>query len=88
MEKRVFHPGDLVQHFKREGLTEEEKRTNRYLYRVIGTAIHSETREPLMIYEALYGDFGLYARPEAMFCSEVDHRKYPDVKQKYRFEKV
>ena len=88
MEKRVFHPGDLVQHFKREGLTEEEKRTNRYLYRVIGTAIHSETREPLMIYEALYGDFGLYARPKAMFCSEVDHRKYPDVKQKYRFEKV
>lgn len=88
MEKRVFHPGDLVQHFKREGLTEEEKRTNRYLYRVIGTAIHSETREPLMIYEALYGDFGLYARPETMFLSEVDHRKYPDVKQKYRFEKV
>ncbi|MDO5597111.1 MAG: DUF1653 domain-containing protein [Acidaminococcus sp.] len=88
MEKRVFHPGDLVQHFKREGLTEEEKRTNRYLYRIIGTAIHSETREPLMIYEALYGDFRLYARPEAMFLSEVDHRKYPDVKQKYRFEKV
>lgn len=88
MEERVFHPGDLVQHFKREGLTEEEKRTNRYLYRIIGTAIHSETREPLMIYEALYGDFRLYARPEAMFLSEVDHRKYPDVKQKYRFEKV
>ena len=59
MEDRIFHPGDIVRHFKRELLTKEEKRTNRYLYRIIGTAIHSETREPLMIYEALYGDFGL-----------------------------
>ena len=87
MEERIFHPGDIVRHFKRELLTKEEKKTNRYLYRIIGTAIHSETREPLMIYEALYGDFGLYARPKAMFLSEVDHQKYPQVKQKYRFEK-
>lgn len=87
MEDRIFHPGDIVHHFKRELLSKEEKRTNRYLYRIVGTAIHSETREPLMIYEALYGDFGLYARPKAMFLSEVDHQKYPQVKQKYRFEK-
>lgn len=88
MENRIFHPDDIVRHFKRERLTEGEKRTNRYLYQIVGPAVHSETREPLMVYQALYGDFGLYVRPYAMFCSEVDHKKYPDVKQKYRFEKV
>ena len=36
MENRIFHPGDIVRHFKRERLTEEEKRTNRYLYRIPG----------------------------------------------------
>ena len=85
---RDFHPGDVVQHFKRELLDDDDWRVNKYLYRIVGVATHSETREQLMIYQALYGDFGLYVRPYAMFCSEVDHKKYPDVKQKYRFEKV
>ena len=85
---RDFQPGDIVQHFKRETLSEEEKLTNRYLYRIIGIATHSETREKLMVYEALYGDFGLFVRPLNMFLSEVDHAKYPEIKQKYRFERV
>ena len=83
-----FNSGDIVQHFKRELLTEEERAGNMYLYEIIGVAIHSETREPMMVYRPLYDDGGMYVRPLEMFLSEVDHEKYPEVKQKYRFEEV
>ena len=95
MENRKFEKGDIVKHFKRETLSEERlsEDPNAYLYEIIGTSRHTETKEELMIYKPLYytecvDGVDYAARPLDMFNSEVDHEKYPDVEQKYRFEEV
>ena len=82
---RDIQEGDIVQHFKREWVSEK---TSEYLYKVLAFAQHTETGERLVIYQALYTPFKVCARPLAMFMSEVDREKYPDIRQKYRFEKV
>lgn len=55
-------------------------------YLVVDVANHSETQDKYVVYRKLYDDGSLWIRPIDMFLSEVDHAKYPDVKQKYRFE--
>ena len=83
--ERDIEVGDLVRHFKREWVSAESQE---YLYRILAFAQHTENGEKLGIYLAIYPPYKTCARPYAMFMSEVDREKYPDVKQKYRFEKV
>ena len=73
---REIRQGQFYRHFKGG------------LYQVMAIATHSETKEKMVVYQALYGDYGIYVRPYDMFASEVDHEKYPQVKQVYRFMQV
>lgn len=90
MNEERLKIGDVVKHFKREMLGQP---MNLYLYKIISVAIHTESKEKLVIYQALYENdkmgvhFDIYARPYNMFMGEVDKKKYPNIKQKYRFEK-
>ena len=82
---RVLKAGDIVKHFKYNLLSEEEKKTKKYLYVIVGEAIHSETHETMIIYKSLM-DGTMYVRSKSMFMSEIDKDKYPNVNYKYRFE--
>ena len=84
MDKREFKQGQIVKHFKRD-ITPHCDNDLLYLYEIIGIVEHTETKEKLMCYKALYTN-KVYVRPLDMFYSEVDKEKYPNVKQKYRFE--
>ncbi len=73
---RTIEVGRKYRHFK-----------GNYYY-VMAIAQHSETGELYIVYKALYGEYSIYIRPYDMFASEVDHEKYPNIKQRYRFELV
>lgn len=76
--------GDFVKHFKRDLIPCVNLD---YIYRITSLATHTETGERLVIYVPVYDPIRVYARPYDMFISEVDTRKYPNVKQKFRFER-
>ena len=67
-------PQEMYRHFKGN------------IYQIRCLAKHSETGEMMVVYQAMYDTFQIYVRPLDMFMAEVDRAKYPDVKQRYRFE--
>ena len=75
MEREMPKAGEVWRHFK----------GNCYL--IIAAARHTETGKCMWFIKRFYGTYKDYLRPLDMFMSEVDRVKYPDVKQKYRFEK-
>ena len=75
-DSRIIQKGEIYRHFKGN------------LYQIVAIAKDSETQQAVVVYQALYGEMGIWTRPYDMCVSEVDRAKYPNAPQKYRFELV
>lgn len=82
--KNTFHVGDKVIHFKWELNSEH---TDNYIYEITGFPKNTETEEQYVAYRSVADPSKEWVRPIMEFLSEVDHQKYPEIKQKYRFVK-
>lgn len=83
-DKNTFHVGDKVIHFKWELNSEH---TDNYIYEITGFPKNTETEEQYVAYRSVADPSKEWVRPIMEFLSEVDHQKYPEIKQKYRFVK-
>ena len=74
--------GDTVKHFK------NELNNTEFLYKVLSLdGIDTTTGNTIVIYQSVTSGI-MFARPIEEFFSEVDRTKYPNIRQKYRFEPV
>ncbi|MGN0308140.1 MAG: DUF1653 domain-containing protein [Lachnospiraceae bacterium] len=76
------------QEIRRPQINEIYRHFKGNLYKIVTLAKDSETDEEMVVYQALYGEYPIYVRSLAMFCEELDKKRYPGAGQKYRFEPV
>ena len=86
-----FKEGDIIKHFKRDMIDDIEKEKNMYLYKVLAIGMHTETKEKMLVYQALYYPFDVFIRPLEMAMEEITEEDYPEIKkynniQKHRLE--
>ena len=74
--REIPKPGERYRHFKNKE------------YRILWWRSHSEAGEKMVVYQALYGEYGVWVRPLSMFMEKVDRVKYPEAAQRYRFERI